>query len=74
MNGEQTGIGCLVENISVGGAKVCATERLSLGEGLRLSIPDLPFSCPSTVIWATQEAAGLAFPKRSALSRRQPLG
>ena len=60
-SGASQSIGCLVEDISIGGAKVCAAERVLAGEQLRLSIPEFNFVAPVTVVWATVEAAGLAF-------------
>ncbi len=56
-------VDCLVENMSLGGARVCAEERLVVGESLRLSIPEFAFTGPVRVIWETSEAAGLAFPR-----------
>ena len=60
-NGARESIGCLVEDVSHGGAKVCAAEQVLVGEQLRLSIPEFNFVAPVTVVWATVEAAGLAF-------------
>ena len=60
-NGARKSIGCLVEDVSHGGAKVCTTEHFLVGEHLRLSIPEFSFVAPVTVVWATLEFAGLAF-------------
>jgi hypothetical protein len=54
-------VGCLVDDVSLGGARICAAERLCLGERLRLSIPEFEFSAPVAVVWSTDEASGLAF-------------
>jgi hypothetical protein len=60
-NGAENSIGCLVIDVSAGGAKVCAAEHLSAGERLLLSIPGLGFTAEAVVVWASADAAGLAF-------------
>jgi hypothetical protein len=60
-NDADESIGCLVMDISAGGAKVCAAEQLSPGETLLLSIPEFQFNADVVVVWATTDAAGLAF-------------
>jgi hypothetical protein len=62
-SGAGKGVGCLVEDVSHGGAKVCTAEHFLVGEQLRLSIPEFGFVAPVTVVWATLESAGLAFGK-----------
>ena len=54
-------IGCLVEDISVGGAKVCATERLGVVDVLKLTIPEYKFTAPVRVIWTSDDDSGVAF-------------
>ncbi len=59
-------IGCLVEDISLGGARLCAEEKLVPGDCLRLAIPHFGFTAHVRVVWATTDCAGVAFPtKRS---------
>ena len=51
-NSARQSIGCLVEDISHGGAKICAAEQVLAGEQLRLSIPEFNFVAPVTLVWA----------------------
>jgi hypothetical protein len=54
-------IGCLVEDISVGGAKVSATERLLAFDLLKLTIPEYELTAPVRVIWTGDDNSGVAF-------------
>jgi hypothetical protein len=54
-------ISCLVEDISVGGARVCAENSVVIGDFLRLSVPELNFTAQVKVVWVTTEAAGVSF-------------
>src|SRR5688500_498102 len=54
-------IGCLVEDISLGGAKVCATERLLADQCFQLTIGEYNFTAPVRVIWTSDEDSGVAF-------------
>jgi hypothetical protein len=54
-------IGCLVEDILLRGAKVCATERLLADQCLQLTIGDYNFTAPVRVIWTSDEDSGVAF-------------
>jgi hypothetical protein len=62
-------IGCLVENISVGGAKVSATERLMATQCLHLIIPEYKLAAPVRVIWAGDDDSGVAFNYGSKIAR-----
>jgi hypothetical protein len=68
-NDNEMSIGCLVEDISLCGARVCAAERLLAGEQLWLSVPEFEIALLATVVWSTPEGAGLAF-LRSRVKRR----
>ena len=56
-------IRCLVDDISLGGAKVRPVAKVQVGEGFHLLIPEFEFAAPVTVLWTTHETVGLAFPR-----------
>jgi hypothetical protein len=52
---------CLVEDVSLGGARVYPTEQVMIGQRFRLSIRRFNFTAPIKVVWATQDGVGVMF-------------
>ena len=55
------GIGCFVEDVSLGGAKICPADGLLVGDKFQLSIPQFDFIAPIRVIWTNEDFYGVAF-------------
>jgi len=50
-----------MEDVSLGGAKLCPAEPLLVGDIYQLSIPKFDFVAPVRVIWTTEDFYGVAF-------------
>ena len=54
-------LGCLVEDISLGGARICPGERLCVGERFWLTVAEFALTVPARVVWTNDDYVGLAF-------------
>ena len=58
---EAEAFGCFMEDVSLGGAKLCPVERLLVDDIYQLSIPKFDFVAPIRVIWTSEDFYGVAF-------------
>ena len=54
-------LGCLIEDISLGGARICPDERLCVGERFSLTVAEFALTVPARVVWTNDDYVGLAF-------------
>jgi hypothetical protein len=54
-------VGCLIEDMSLGGARLCPDERLCMGDRFRLVVPELALTVPVRVVWTTADNVGVIF-------------